>query len=330
MKFRTEIVLPPCPATLSPQSHILLAGSCFAEHIGERLEQCFPSSRLCVNPHGVLYNPASLHCLIDGLMHPERYPIGEGLFEAADGFWHHWDYSTKFTAPTAIGLLGVLHERQAAAQAVFDKTDLLFITFSTDHGYFLKNDLTGARCVANCHKQPAALFEERILNPEETFSKWDTLLKELRERLPQSHVVFTLSPYRYAKYGMHGNSLTKARLLTLIDGLCTGNPNATYFPAFEIVLDELRDYRFYDADMLHPSNQAVDYVWERFVDWCFTPELKTYGTERERLTRAMAHRPLHPESEAYERFRGELDEALARFEQKWGERIGEADSPTLP
>lgn len=328
MRFRTEIALAPCPARLSPQTRVVLAGSCFAEHIGERLSRCFPGSRLCVNPRGTLYNPASIHALVYALAHPERENLREGLFEADDGLWHHWDCSTKFTAPTSRELLARLQESHAAAQTVFAQAGFLFITFSTDRVYLLSGGAADGRPVGNCHKQPASCFSEQTLCPEETFRKWDDLLKELHRSRPALHVVFTLSPYRYAKYGMHGNALAKARLLLLIDRLCGANPNAAYFPAYEIVLDELRDYRFYDTDMLHPSAQAVDYVWERFADWCFTPELKAYGAERECIVRAMAHRALNPGSKAHESFRTGLQASIDRFERKWGETID--GSPILP
>ena len=128
---------------------------------------------------------------------------------------------------------------------------------------------------------------------------WQSLLTLLPERMK---VVFTVSPYRYAKYGFHGSQLSKSTLLLAVDALCRADSRCLYFPAYEIVLDELRDYRFYDADMLHVSEQAVEYVWERFRAWAFTEEMTTFAQEWAEISKALAHRPLHPDSEAFRRF----------------------------
>ena len=145
----------------------------------------------------------------------------------------------------------------------------------------------------------------------------DTLTRLFALRGDDLKVVFTLSPYRYRKYGMVENARVKARLLLLIDALCRRFEGAAYFPAYEIVTDELRDYRFYKEDMLHPSDQAVGYVWERFREWTFTPEMDEFAREWQSIARASAHRPLHPESEEHKRFVQTMESRRQLFRQKW-------------
>ena len=131
-------------------------------------------------------------------------------------------------------------------------------------------------------------------------------------------MVWTVSPYRYAKYGLHASQLAKARLLLAVDALCATDERSVYFPAYELLLDELRDYRYYARDLLHPSDTAVELIGERFADWCFAPTLHTFARERARLLRAHQHRPLHPESDAHRAFRAKLRHEAELFKAKWG------------
>lgn len=295
-----------------------MAGSCFAEHIGRHLADCLPEAQTAVNPAGVLYNPGSI---LRSLM-----AIGAGrdavspppLFKGADGLWRSWLHAGLFASPSRDELLARLAEAHSRARKVLAQADCVVVTFSTDRAYLLADGPARGTLVANCHKQPAVLFEERALDMEAQREAWTAWLRQLHRERPEARVVFTLSPYRYAKYGFHASAVGKARLLLLIEALCHDAPNALYFPAYEIVTDELRDYRFYAPDMLHPSEQAVAYVWERFAQWAFTPEMAEYARERQALLRAARHRPLHPESEDYARFRARLADERRRFEARWG------------
>ena len=203
------------------------------------------------------------------------------------------------------------------------QADVVALTLSTDHVFTLVADGAEGVPVANSHKEPQSRFAERVLTIDEMLTPWRTALLTLRSLVPAVRVVMTLSPYRYAKHGMHGNALSKAQLLLLIDALTHAVDGVDYFPAYEIVLDELRDYRFYAPDMLHPSEQAVDYVWERFKNWCFSADLQRYAAERVALLRAEAHRPLHPGSEAHRRFAEALAQKQAAFRARWAAATGE-------
>ena len=193
----------------------------------------------------------------------------------------------------------------------------VFLTLGTNHVYRLKE--TG-EIVDNCEKRPAALFEEEELTVDECAEYLRKAIELLRAHQPEVQVVMTVSPIRYRKYGYHESQLSKATLLLAIDRLLhltSDIRHLYYFPAYEILMDELRDYRFYAADMLHPSEQAVEYVWEQLVAWCFSNEAKAFMDEWRPIRQALTHRPFNPESEEYLRFMQQTHERLAAFKKKY-------------
>ena len=194
---------------------------------------------------------------------------------------------------------------------------IVFITLGTNHVYRLKE--TG-EIVDNCQKRPAALFQEEELTVDECVDYLRQTVELLRRRRPDVHVVFTVSPIRYRKYGYHESQLSKATLLLAADQVVAKSQehiHVAYFPAYEILMDELRDYRFYASDMLHPSEQAADYVWERLTDWCFSSQSKAYMNEWRPIHAALQHRPFHPESEEYQRFMEQTQARLHAFQEKY-------------
>ncbi|MDD6731196.1 MAG: GSCFA domain-containing protein [Bacteroidales bacterium] len=318
MQLITPVALSSTAIRLTPRSVVMCAGSCFADHMGERLRQSLPPQAVCVNPSGVLYNPISLSLSLDAWMQPSPTLLDEGMFQADDRQFRHWLFSTRFEAATPELLRPIITEAHQQAHSHLLRSQVLFITFSTDHVFFLQTPDGNELPVANCHKMPSRLFSEQVVSGQAMLERWQHTLRQLHVICPQLHVVFTLSPYRYAKHGLHQNALSKARLLLLIDALCETFPFVEYFPAYEIITDELRDYRFYAPDMLHPSEQAVDYVWERFRTHYFTPALSEFAHEQAQLLRDESHRPLHPESETYRLFQLRCQERRIAFEQKWG------------
>lgn len=318
MQLITPVGLPSTAIRLTPRSVVMCAGSCFADHMGERLRQSLPPQAVCVNPSGVLYNPISLSLSLDAWMQPSPTLLDEGMFQAGDRQFRHWLFSTRFEAATPKLLRPIIKEAHQQAHSHLLRSQVLFITFSTDHVFFLQTPDGNELPVANCHKMPSRLFSEQVVSGQAMLERWQHTLRQLHVICPQLHVVFTLSPYRYVKHGLHQNALSKARLLLLIDALCETFPFVEYFPAYEIITDELRDYRFYAPDMLHPSEQAIDYVWERFRTHYFTPALSEFAHEQAQLLRDESHRPLHPESETYRLFQLRCQERRIAFEQKWG------------
>lgn len=348
MEFRTIVPLPADGPTISPTTHALVLGSCFAEHVGERLRTALGLEQCCVNPFGVLYNPMSiaqaLEIILDNLENLENLgnlealeslgnPDNLPIFLGRDGLWHSWLHSTHYSAPTREECIAHCQASLAEASRLLHRADLLIITFGTSRCYMLNDESTDAPTdfvVANCHKELSTRFTERDCTIDEIVSTWRPLLERLQRLRPTLQVVFTVSPYRYRKYGYHASQLAKARLLLAVEELQTTGPTPSlperegvdtissekfmvggvtsplhsgrswgwvrrglYFPAYEIVLDELRDYRFYKPDMLHPSEQAVDYIWERFREWTFSPEMQQHYTQRIKQQKALNHHANH-------------------------------------
>ena len=231
-----------------------------------------------VNPFGTMYNPASILHTLERLMDTE-----------SDSSFFAFHPSLK----------------------------TVFLTLGTNHVYRLKE--TG-EIVDNCEKRPTALFEEEELTIDECANYLSKAVELLQARLPEAQVVMTVSPIRYRKYGYHESLLSKSTLLLAIEKLLHQTSDIRhphYFPAYEIVMDELRDYRFYAADMLHPSQQAVDYIWERLTEWCFSHEAMAFMDEWRPIRQALTHRPFNPESEEYLRFMQQTHERLTAFKKKY-------------
>ena len=175
---------------------------------------------------------------------------------------------------------------------------------------------TGA-VVTNCHHEPASRFSRECLTTDEIVALWRPLLERLSTTNPALHILFTVSPIRHLRDGAHANQLSKATLLLAQEQLMKLCPNTAYFPAYEIVLDELRDYRFFADDMAHPSPLAVDYLWERFSDTFFNAQTREACARVEEISRALAHRPLHPESDEFRRFHRQLQDKIATLKQSF-------------
>ena len=219
--------------------------------------------------------------------------------------------------PVTVNPFGVMYNPVSVLHTV-SRCDVVpvvaFLTLGTNHVYRLKE--TG-EVVDNCQKRPQNLFQEETLTVSQCVEALMQCVALLQERNPSVHVVVTVSPIRYAKYGFHGSQLSKGILLMAADELVQRCTSVSYFPAYEIVLDELRDYRFYQPDMLHPSQQTVDYIWERFVDSYFSPRAKAFLQEWKPIKEALAHRPFHPDSDDYKKFleltRQKEQDLIARY-----------------
>ena len=292
MEFRTKVDLPLKKITLTPRNRVLLLGSCFSDEIGRRLAAEMDGGCVLINPFGTLYNPTSILQALRALQ-TNRLPEGH-LFKGRDGRWRSWAFGGKWAADTQAECEAKTRQALQQAVAFWQQADTVFITFGTNHVYHLKAD---GRSVANCHKELSSAFEERLLSIEDVVEAWQTFFRALPIATPR-RFVFTLRPYRYIKYGLHADKLSKATLLLAIDRLCSpANGDAPpaapcfYFPAYEIVNDELRDYRFYAPDMQHPSEQTADYIWERLKEWSFAPADFDRMRQNLKVFKATLHRP---------------------------------------
>lgn len=297
MDFRTKTNIVSWSHRLSHTDKLLVMGSCFAEHIGGRLERM--KFRTIVNPYGVLYNPLSI---VEGLMRLMecRFFTKEDLHEFPDGGWNTWLHHSRYSHPDKQAVLTAINENLRSASRQLLEGNMLIVTLGTAWVYRL---LDTGEVVGNCHKMPDRCFVRQRLQVQEIVDAFSAIFHRISGFNPQLRVLFTVSPVRHLKDGLHGSQLSKSTLLLAVDALCEKFPERCfYFPAYEIVMDELRDYRFYAEDMAHPSQIAVDYVWQCFVEHCVDGVAQQFMQQWEKVVRALEHRPFHPQSNQYQQF----------------------------
>lgn len=311
MDFHTQTDITPWEYRIHHSDKLLVMGSCFAEHIGERLAQM--KFATIVNPYGVLYNPQSIAEGLTRLI--EQRPFTEDeLYKYPDGGWNTWLHHSRYSRPDKHTALNTINRHMEVAWQQISKADVLIITFGTSWVYRLKD--TGS-IVGNCHKEPERHFVREQLKIKDITNIYATLLQQINTVNPHLHILFTVSPVRHLKDGLHGNQLSKSVLLLAIDELCRTFPaQCHYFPAYEIVVDELRDYRFYAEDMAHPSKQAIDYVWELFVAHCIDPKAQQFMQKWEKIIRALEHRPFQADSAQYKLFVQQTVDKIQEFKSQ--------------
>lgn len=289
----TPVIVPQLPFKIDYSTGIVSLGSCFADEIGQRLQD--GDFQVELNPFGALYNPSSIAAAVRRLMDDRE--IGMEDLVQHEGLWHSWHHHGCFSRATAEDTLEVCNSRIHQASRALKEARLLMVTFGTAWVYCLVAD--GGATVANCHKLPADMFVRRRMSVEEIVALWHPLLQELAAYNPNLNVLFTVSPIRHMADGAHGNQLSKSTLLLAIDELIDSSCQALkqssihYFPAYEIVLDELRDYRFYDEKMTHPTSVAVDIVWERFQSATMVPAVREQAHYNMKQHKREKHIPLH-------------------------------------
>jgi hypothetical protein len=297
---------------LSHRHRIMSMGSCFADNIGTRLKSAGFS--LDANPFGVLYNPLSIAEALRQLIDGKRYTADDLI--CVKGLWHSNMHHGSFSSTSREEVLQAINARLKHASALVDGgLDRLIVTFGSA---FVYTDRESGAVVSNCHKRPERYFVRRRVSVDEIVSTYLPLIDSLTLRNPQLKLLFTVSPIRHIRDGLTANQLSKSTLLLAVGELCDSRPESCfYFPSYEIVMDELRDYRFYADDLVHPSSVAVDYIWERFTQALFTDETRRIVAECESLCRSLHHRPLHPDSEEYKLFLGQIVLKIKRLREKY-------------
>lgn len=312
MDFRTKTEIEDSKHRLHHSDKILVMGSCFADHIGGRLKQM--KFHTIVNPFGVLYNP---HSIAEGLTRLTMCQpfTEEEMHEFPDGGWNTWLHHSHYSHPNKHTALSAINDSFSRASCLLAEADVLIITFGTAWVYYL-NDTN--KVVGNCHKIPERHFSRQRLHVQEIIDTYSMLIQKIEKINPKLRILFTVSPVRHLKDGLHGNQLSKSTLLLAIDDLCRMMPDQCYyFPAYEIVMDELRDYRFYAEDMAHPSKQAVDYVWQCFVKHFIDKEAQSFMLQWEKVTRALEHKPFRPDSEQYQNFIAQNLAKIAELKEQY-------------
>ncbi|MFA6260003.1 MAG: GSCFA domain-containing protein [Bacteroidia bacterium] len=294
MKFKLDFDITPPPKLLHIKSPVALWGSCFAEHMALKLKR--HKFNLVQNPNGIQYNPISIFQSISDCMSQAEIS-NNSLFEY-NGLWHSWEHHGRFKATSRNTLIENIRTERLLMHGQLKHSEFLIITFGNAWVYE-HPEYKGV--VANCHKIPATAFKKRLLEVDEIVQAFLQLLTKFPALL-QKQWIFTVSPVRYSKDGLVENNRSKAVLLQAVHNMIQRYPEMYYFPAYEILIDELRDYRFYDSDLVHPSAQAIQYIYDRFRETVFDSETKLILHEVEDLVTASEHRHLHPGTEAHLKF----------------------------
>ena len=292
MKFRTEIESIRLTAKIDYRTKIFAVGSCFAQNIAQKLQQNKFKVDFC--PTGILFNPASIVKALTAFAQRST-SFNELIIERSGGFVSLESHS-DLMQPTRQRAIDCFNNAITAGHKLLTEAECVIITLGT--AWIYEYNATGS-VVANCHKLPQNQFTRRRLSVEEIVEDFKPLFEGV---LRNKSVIFTVSPVRHIADGLSENSLSKATLRVAIAELCKLFDNVDYFPAYEIVTDDLRDYRFYADDLVHPSTQAVEYIWEQFVRSALTPTTQALQTRVKKIIDASAHRPTNPQSEQYRQF----------------------------
>ena len=304
--FQTRVEIPLSHVNITYESHVMTLGSCFAENIGKKMHDVYFLTD--INPFGVLYNPVSIRNSIALLLKNNEF-TKEDIFENKS-LWQSFSHSSQFSDSTPEVCLDKINNRLETSRSFLQKADFLLITFGT--AWVFEEKKSGC-VVANCHKLPESKFVRKRLSVSDIATDFTVLISKLQTRYPNLELIFSVSPIRHWKDGAHENNISKSTLLLAIDTLQKVFEHVHYFPAYEIQLDELRDYRFYASDMLHPSEVAVDYIWKRFSETFFSDQTMQLKMRLDQLAADLAHRPLHPESIEYNNFLIKTDKRKAEL-----------------
>ena len=300
MKLLTEISINPLEQTIHYGDGLLFLGSCFADEVGALCRGL--GFDAMVNPFGVLYNPVSVANAVHRLASGRPF-AHEEVIRTGEEYYCTFSHNTTFWQPTEEALLEKINASLLVAHEHFKAARWVMVSLGTSWVY---RSIETQEVVANCHKLPDRQFDRINLSVSASVA----VLSGLAKMYPDKQFVFTVSPLRHIKDGLHGNQLSKASLLLAVDEVCKAFDNAHYFPAYEILLDELRDYRFYKEDMAHPTEQAVQYIWERFTDFAVDPKEKPAMQAAAELRKMLKHKPLFPESETYKRFEEQKEKKI--------------------
>ena len=292
MEFITSIKITPLKQPISYGDGILFLGSCFADEVGSICRGLGFNAQ--VNPFGVLYNPVSIANAVQRL-HSGKPFSQEEVVKVGEEFFCTFSHNTDFWSSSEETLINNVNDHLAKAHEHFAQSKWIVLSLGTACVYRYR---ATQEVVANCHKLPSQLFDHYCLSVE-AVSK---CLSDLLQAFPERQFIFTVSPLRHLKDGLHGNQLSKSTLLLAVNEVCGRFNNAHYFPAYEILLDELRDYRFYKEDMIHPTDQAVRYIWEKFFDFAIDPSEKPAMQAAMELRQMLHHKPFFPESDVYGKF----------------------------
>jgi hypothetical protein len=295
MEFQLPITIPSLPQPIGYGDKLLLVGSCFTEHIGNALRDW--KFETLQNPNGILFDPASVATSLISYIRPQHY--GEEDLVFFNELWQSWQHHGIFSHVDRDQCLAAVNASQVRAHAFLREADWLVITLGSAWSYRL---VDGGAAVANCHRAPAQTFYKHLMTIEEINTALDSCLHQLFYFNPNLQVLFTVSPVRHIRDGVVDNNRSKARLIESVHHLVGKFNRLFYFPAYELVVDVLRDYRFFDIDMVHPNYPATAFVLEKFVQHCVDEPGRRLLEEIKKIVIARRHKPFQPSTQAHRRF----------------------------
>lgn len=304
MEFQLPITIPRLPKPLSYEDQILLIGSCFTEHIGNKLQEL--KFRVLQNPNGILFDPASVASALVSYTHQLAYDE-QDIF-LLNEVYQSWQHHSRFSAMDTQACLQKLNEAQQAAHAFLKTASCVIVTLGSSFSYRLTGQAAHTRGnnisspVANCHRAPAQWFTKYLMPIEETNAVLDNCVHQLRHFNPSLQIIFTISPVRHIRDGVVENNRSKARLLEVVHNLTGKFDGLYYFPAYELVIDVLRDYRFYDIDLVHPNYAATEYVMQQFMETAVDGPSRQLMEEVRKIVIARQHRAFQPATQAHRKF----------------------------
>jgi hypothetical protein len=316
MKFHFEFDIKKLPGSIHHRHQLLMIGSCFTENIGVKLRD--HKFTVLENPHGILFNPVSVAEALTDCIEKKEYTTND-LFQLNEA-WHSWKHHSRFSHPDAGESVRMINESIREAHHYLKQADYLFITLGSSWIYTFTEKAINAKpggVAANNHKAPADWFCRKLMTSEEVRELLDKLLLRLFILNPKLKIIFTISPVRHLREGVVENNRSKAVLITAVHQLVDTSDSLYYFPAYELVIDDLRDYRFYAEDLVHPNYHATQYVWEKLVDACMNEETKKLMTEIASLNLAFHHKPFNPASSAHRQFLKSCYDKAALLQQQF-------------
>jgi hypothetical protein len=295
MQFQINFPIPEQSSKIFHEDDIMLIGSCFTENISKKLQD--RKFNVLHNPHGILFNPISVCACIRDIVRNQEYNAGDLFY--LNEMWSSWNHHSRFSGITPIEALDKINSSIAEAHRFLMGAKWMIITLGSAYAY-RHNDLD--MHVSNNHRAPDKWFTKELLNVNFIVENIQHQLGELQEMNPELQIIFTISPVRHLRDGVVENNRSKARLIEAVHLLVAKNKQCHYFPSYEIVIDELRDYRFFDIDLAHPNYTATEYVWQKFVEACIHPSAHALMQEVYQLKLAMQHKPQNPTSQAHQEF----------------------------
>ncbi len=310
MVFTTRVPIGHYSIPIDYNSSVVSVGSCFALNIGAKFEHF--KFRNLTNPFGILFHPLALEKFVSFAVNKKTFTEADIFFH--EGRWHCFDAHSELSDADPENLLRNLATAVKSANAELTNASHLIITLGTAWVY---RHTGSGNLVANCHKIQQKEFTKELLGVQEIEQSIRSIMQMVLTLNPDINFIFTVSPVRHIKDGFAENQRSKAHLIAGLHEAIDSNDRAFYFPSYEIMMDELRDYRFYARDMIHPSQQAIDYIWERFADVCISPESKSLMAEIESIQKGLSHRPFNPDGEQHQKFLHALQQKISTLREKY-------------